>query len=105
MQVATFKGKVVIKQEEIHDIEEGREALGGQLAAAARKADNLTGLRFKGFEAYQFHDRNASIVTVGSFDSVGTPREDGKTEINPTILRIMKCSAPTRKRAKSTARR
>jgi hypothetical protein len=44
----------------------------------------------KGYEAYEFHDRYASIVTVGSFNSVGTPRPDGKTEINPEIYKIMK---------------
>ncbi len=44
----------------------------------------------KGYEAYEFHDRFASIVTVGSFDSVGTPRADGKIEINPRIHAIMK---------------
>ncbi len=101
VQVATFKGKVIIKQEEIHDIEEGREAMGGELAAAARKADDLTrALRVKGYEAYQFHDRYASIVTVGSFDSVGTPRPDGKTEINPTILRIMKFFGPDKEKSR-----
>ena len=100
VQVATFKGKVVIKQEEIHDIEEGREALVGELAAAARKADDLTrALRFKGYEAYQFHDRYASIVTVGSFDSVGTPRPDGKTEINPRVLEIMQIFGPDKEKS------
>ena len=38
-------------------------------------------LRNQGYEAYEFHDRGSSIVTVGSFDSVGTPRADGKIEI------------------------
>ena len=32
--------------------------------------------------------------TVGSFDSVGMPRPDGKTEINPSILRIMEVLRP-----------
>ena len=27
---------------------------------------------------------------MGSFDSVGTPRSDGKTEINPKVLLVMK---------------
>jgi hypothetical protein len=55
------------------------------------KAHVLTeALRIKGYEAYEFHDRYASIVTVGSFDSVGMPRTDGKTEINPRIHTIMK---------------
>jgi hypothetical protein len=101
VQVATFKGKVIIKmQEEIREIEEGREALGGELAAAARKADNLTrALRVKGYEAYQFHDRYASIVTVGSFNSVGTPRPDGKTEINPKVLQIMQIFGPDKEKS------
>ena len=43
----------------------------------------------KGYESYEFHDRFSSIVTVGSFNSVGTPRSDGKTEINPQVHRIM----------------
>ena len=61
------------------------------LAEASKKAHELTAaLRLKGFEAYQFHDRYASIVTVGSFDSVGTRRPDGKVEINPQIHLIMK---------------
>jgi hypothetical protein len=91
VQVATFKGHVVIKQDEIREIEEGRKELTSRLAAAAEKADKLTkALREKGYEAYQFHDRTASIVTVGSFASVGTPRSDGRVEINPEIHKIMK---------------
>jgi hypothetical protein len=29
------------------------------------------------------------MVTIGSFDSVGTPRSDGKTEINTQIYALM----------------
>ncbi|HEY4759124.1 MAG TPA: hypothetical protein VIH42_00950 [Thermoguttaceae bacterium] len=91
VQVATFKGQVIIKQNEIEDIESGKKELNSDLADAAMKAHQLTeALRMKGYEAYEFHDRNASIVTVGSFDSVGTPRSDGRTEINPKIHAIMK---------------
>jgi hypothetical protein len=90
VQVATFKGQVIIKQEEIKAIQEGRKEMKGELAEAARKADQLTAaLRMKGYEAYQFHDRYLSMVTVGSFNSVGTPRTDGRTEINPEIHKIM----------------
>ncbi len=42
-----------------------------------------------GYDAYEFHDRSSSIVTVGSFDSVGTRRRRGKIEINPTVHKIM----------------
>jgi len=91
VQVATFKGQVIIEQNEIKAIENGKKELKSDLADAALKAHQLTeALRIKGYEAYEFHDRYASIVTVGSFDSVGTPRADGRTEINPKIHAIMK---------------
>jgi hypothetical protein len=89
VQVATFKGTVIIKQDEIKAIEDGKP-MESELAVAAQKADKLTrALRMNGYEAYQFHDRYVSIVTVGSFDSVGTPRPDGKTEIDPTVHKVM----------------
>ncbi|NLF08267.1 MAG: hypothetical protein GX594_09845 [Pirellulaceae bacterium] len=95
VQVATFKGKVILKQEEIRRIENGQAEINSELAAAAMKADQLTrALRMKGYEAYQFHDRNASIVTVGSFNSVGTPRQDGKIEIDPRVHRIIQIFGP-----------
>ncbi len=90
VQVATFKGQVVIKQDEIKKIQSGAKELKSELAEAADKAHRLAkALRMKGYEAYEFHDRYASIVTVGSFNSVGTPRPDGKIEINPQIHKIM----------------
>ena len=89
VQVAHFTGKVVIDQREIQAIENGKP-MKSSLTEAAEKAHELTeALRMKGYEAYEFHDRFSSIVTVGSFNSVGTPRRDGKTEINPRIHRIM----------------
>lgn len=89
VRVATFRGNVVIDQEEVRDIEAtGR--MESRLAEAAEKAHLLTqALRKRGVEAYEFHDRHESMVTVGSFSSVGTPRQDGKTEINPAILKLM----------------
>jgi hypothetical protein len=94
VQVATFKGSVFIEPEEIQAVENGREVK-SKLAEAAEKAHLLTeALRVKGWEAYEFHDRHASIVTVGSFDSVGAPRADGKIEINPTIYAIMQTFGP-----------
>jgi hypothetical protein len=91
VQVATFKGEVIIKQDEIKAIEKGEKQMKSSLATAADKSHRLAkALRLKGYEAYEFHDRYASIVTIGSFNSVGTPREDGRTEINPEIHKIMK---------------
>jgi len=89
VQVACFKGNVVIDQGEIQKIEQGKP-IDSRLTQAAVKAHRLTeALRLKGWEAYEFHDRYASIVTVGSFDSVGTPRPDGRTEINPQLHKVM----------------
>ena len=91
VQVAHFTGKVITDQGKIRSIKNGDANLTeSRLQEAAVKADKLArSLRLKGYEAYQFHDRYASIVTVGSFYSVGTPRQDGKIEINPKILKII----------------
>jgi len=91
VQVAKFTGKVIVDQAEIRRIESGKKDLEEtRLDEAAEKAHKLTlALRAKGYEAYEYHERYASIVTVGSFESVGTPRSDGQTEIHPQIHRIM----------------
>ena len=91
VQIAHFMGNVVINQREIEEIEKDGKPMQSSLIRAAEKAHLLTEtLRAKGYEAYEFHDRFASIVTVGSFNSVGTPRGDGKIEINPMVHQIMK---------------
>ena len=95
--VATFKGTVILKQQHIKAIadgktrdEQGRPLWKSKLAEAAMKAHEVTlALRKKGYDAYEFHDRGASLVTVGSFDSVGTPRIDGKIEINPKVYKVI----------------
>jgi hypothetical protein len=94
VQVAHFTGEVIINQQDIQAIENGSkagpESTNQGLAAAAKQAHELTeALRIKGYDAYEFHDINASLVTVGSFDSVGTPRQDGKIEINPMVKQIL----------------
>lgn len=94
VQVATFTGKVVIDQTKVQQIlAEDRPVEGGLVDAAEKAHKVCTALREKGYEAYEFHDRGMSIVTVGSFDSIGTPRRDGKTEINPKIHKIMQTFA------------
>jgi hypothetical protein len=94
VQVATFMGKVVIDQSKVQKIlAEDRPVEGGLVDAAEKAHKDCTALRDKGYEAYEFHDRGMSIVTVGSFDAVGSPRRDGKTEINPKIHKIMQTFA------------
>lgn len=89
VQIAKFSGSVIIDQKKIREVENGAK-VNSQLAEAADKAHRVTmALREQGYEAYEFHDRGQSIVTVGSFNSVGTPRADGKIEINPKIHSLM----------------
>jgi hypothetical protein len=90
VRVATFRGQVIIKQDDIRAVERGIEKMDGKLVEAAKKADKLaTALRMKGYEAYQFHDRYSSIVTVGSFNSVGTMGADGQPQFSPEVKRIV----------------
>jgi hypothetical protein len=88
VRVATFRGASTMKREEIEH--QGRN-LPNKLEQGALKAHELTvALRRQGEEAYEFHDRYESIVTIGGFDTVGAPRADGKIEINPEMHRIVK---------------
>ena len=90
VQVATFKGSTVIRQADIRDIEEGRKEMGSQLAVAAQQADALVKeLRRLGYDAYQYHDRYSSIVTVGNFKSPGTTLANGQIDFDPTIKKII----------------
>lgn len=90
VQVATFRGRMVIDQQEISAIQTGRKNVKSQLVEATEKAHKLTeALRLKGHEAYEFHDRYASIVTVGSFDYVSQQMPDGRIEVNPAIQAVI----------------
>lgn len=90
VQVATFKGNAVIRQSDIQDIEEGRKEMKNQLAVAAQKADALAKqLRQLGYDAFQYHDRYTSIVTVGNYRSPGTTLPDGQIDFDPRIKRTI----------------
>lgn len=96
VQVATFRGSCVIDQNLIRRIEEEGGHMPSQLEQAAWQAHRMTeALRAKGWEAFEFHDRYASIVTVGSFEEIGSQRADGKTEINPAVHQIMQTFGAT----------
>ncbi|HEY2828357.1 MAG TPA: hypothetical protein VGJ04_12220 [Pirellulales bacterium] len=89
IQVATFTGTVVIDQKKVAEVENGKP-MKSQLAEAAEKAHKVTlELRRKGYEAYEFHDRDKSIVCVGSFDVVGGMRPDGTFVIDPIVQKII----------------
>lgn len=90
VRVATFRGDATFDTMASEEpIRKGNQPT--KLELAAENAHRLVvALRKQGVPAYEYHDRYESIVTVGGFDSVGTPRPDGKTEINPEIHAVMK---------------
>lgn len=93
VRVATFTGNAVIDQRKIKN-GAGVE-LKSRLEQAAEKAHLLTEeLRARGEEAYEFHDRTQSIVTVGSFESLEMPTEDGRKTPNPQISRVINAYRP-----------
>ncbi len=93
VRVATFNGRVVT------------ELAGGSLAPKSKDSDEITdtldkaaesahalasALRKKGVEAYEFHDRNASYVCIGSFDTLGgVPEGGGPFVYNPDMVSVM----------------
>jgi hypothetical protein len=89
VRVATFRGATSINQREIEEIERA-DRITDKLEVAAEKAHRLTmALRKRNIEAYEFHDRNESVVTIGHFDSEGTPLANGAIDINPQMLRVI----------------
>ncbi|GIW98945.1 MAG: hypothetical protein KatS3mg111_2278 [Pirellulaceae bacterium] len=67
------------------------QGVSNALDVAAEQANRLTlALREKGVEAYQFHDRYGSYVTIGSFEQLGRDKADGSFEYLPEIVAIMK---------------
>lgn len=54
-------------------------------------------LRQVGIEAYQFHDRNQSFVTVGSFDELGTTDAENRFVYSPQIQAVVTKFAPSAK--------
>jgi hypothetical protein len=94
VRVASFRGVDTMKADEFEKLTSQPRKM-AKIDEAALKASRLcTALREKGVEAYEFHDRTESIVTIGSFNDVGQPRPDGKTEINPLVHKIMQDYGP-----------
>ena len=61
-----------------------------QLELAAERAALATkALRRAGYEAYQFHDRTQSIVTIGSFSELGKVDQRNRFAYDPLIQEII----------------
>jgi hypothetical protein len=66
------------------------------LELAAEKAYLATkALRGVGIEAFQFHDRTHSIVTVGSFETLGTADANNQFQYSPEIQKVLAKFGPT----------
>lgn len=85
--VATFSGFSTIAN---GTLENRFEPSSERMDMCAVQADKMVrGLRKNGIEAYQFHDRTRSMVTIGGFDSLGRVATDGSFDYSPEIKKIM----------------
>jgi hypothetical protein len=94
VQVATFEGHSVMKPEDVRAIEQGKKSFSNQgmsdLERGEQSAVKLCqALRAQNIEAYEFHDRHGSIVTVGSFDFYTQQMPDGRMNVNPLVQQVI----------------
>jgi hypothetical protein len=97
VRIASFRGVDTMKPADFERLTTQRRDMSKLDKAALNAAKLCATLREKGIEAYEFHDRTESYVTIGAFSDVGQPRPDGKTEINPAIHKIMRDYGPVEK--------
>lgn len=85
--VATFAGFSTIAN---GTLDKKFEPSSERMDACAVNADKMVReLRKQGVEAYQFHDRTRSVVTIGEFEKLGVARPGGKFDYAPEILQVM----------------
>ncbi len=96
IKVATFRGKTILQTSAQED--PATKSFWGlrkkpehdPLVEAAENAHLLTTeLRAHGFEAYEFHDRTESIVTIGSFAQATQQLPDGRVVAIPEVQKIV----------------
>jgi hypothetical protein len=97
VRVATFRGVDTMKPAEFERLTSEQKGMSKIDLAAMKASAMCAALRARGIEAYEFHDRTESMVTIGSFKEYGSPRADGKTEINPAMHRIMQEFGPIKR--------
>lgn len=89
VRVASFYGNASTELGEGPSTKSGEAT--GALDVAADRANKLTlALREQGQEAYQFHDRVGSYVTIGSFDELGQQDKQGGFHYDQRMVTIMK---------------
>jgi hypothetical protein len=97
IRVATFRGTTIL-QASAQENEKTKSFWSRRkieddnpLVEAAENAHLLTEeLRAAGWEAYEFHDRTESIVTIGSFAQVAQRLPDGRVLALPAAEKIMR---------------
>jgi hypothetical protein len=94
VRVATFTGAGTFDQKAIE--EGGKDVeFQGRLVEAAEKAHRLTEtLRRSGWQAWEFHDRESSMVCVGSIEQLAVQQANGTLATHPEIVRIVKELGP-----------
>ncbi|MFM8893683.1 MAG: hypothetical protein ACKOTB_19090, partial [Planctomycetia bacterium] len=94
VRVATFTGNGTFDQKAIEQGGKDLE-LRGRLVEAAEQAHRLTEkLRRNGWQAWEFHDRESSVVCVGSIEQLVVPGANGGSSPNPEIVRIVRELGP-----------
>jgi hypothetical protein len=94
VRVATFTGAGTFDQKAIAGGDEDVK-LESRLAEAADKAHRLTAaLRRSGYQAWEFHDRESSVVCVGSIDQLAVPQANGAPAVHPEVARIIQELGP-----------
>ncbi len=90
VRVASFNGRTITELATSAKSKFEDEEVTDALEEAAEQATKLTAaLRAKGVEAYVFHDRTASYVTIGSFDTLGDVLPTGQFVYNPDMVAVM----------------
>ena len=94
VRVATFTGAGTFDQKAIESSGEPAPT-DSRLVEAAEQAHRLTeALRRAGWQAWEFHDRESSIVCVGAFDEIRIRQVDGSTAMHPEVARIVRELGP-----------
>lgn len=94
VRVATFTGAGTFDQKAIASGED-EVKLESRLVEAADKAHRLTeALRRSGWQAWEFHDRESSIVCVGCIDQLAVPQAGGASVVHPEVARIVRELGP-----------
>jgi hypothetical protein len=96
IQVATFRGKTILQTSAVDDAA-SKSFWGAHkkddknpLVEAAENAHLLAKeLRSHGFDAYEFHDRSQSIVTIGAFAQTTQQLPDGRMVAIPEVQKII----------------